>query len=220
MIVRKDRPGLSFILTALAYALAGSLALIPLAIGFWFSYQPSIHRSRAIYDFEEIKPSPTPTSTHTPTPTPTPTITPTSTPAPTATSTPPFTWDYFTDPNDLANEGFWLDVDLSEQKVRAYDGATLLRTFTVSTGRSSTPTLTGAFRVWIKYRFDDMRGPGYFLEDVPYTMYFYRGYGVHGTYWHSNFGTPMSHGCVNMETSEAQWVIERSTVGTLVNVHP
>jgi lipoprotein-anchoring transpeptidase ErfK/SrfK len=64
-----------------------------------------------------------------------------------------------------------------------------------------------------------MAGPGYYLPDVPYTMYFYRGYGIHGTYWHSNFGTPMSHGCVNMQTDEAGWMFNWASVGTLVNVH-
>lgn len=64
-----------------------------------------------------------------------------------------------------------------------------------------------------------MTGPDYYLPDVPYTMYFYKGYGIHGTYWHDNFGTPMSHGCVNMRTSEAAWLFDFASVGTLVNVH-
>ena len=71
----------------------------------------------------------------------------------------------------------------------------------------------------VKYRYTDMRGPGYFLPDVPFTMYFYQGYGIHGTYWHNNFGTPMSHGCINMRTSEAEWVYNFSEVGTTVVVH-
>jgi len=54
---------------------------------------------------------------------------------------------------------------------------------------------------------------------VPYVMYFYRGYGIHGTYWHSNFGYPMSHGCVNMETSQAGWLYNWAYVGILVNIH-
>ena len=45
-----------------------------------------------------------------------------------------------------------------------------------------------------------MSGPGYYLPGVPYVMYFYQGYGLHGTYWHDNFGQPMSHGCVNLPT--------------------
>ena len=65
-----------------------------------------------------------------------------------------------------------------------------------------------------------MTGPGYYLPGVPYTMYFYKGYALHGTYWHDNFGTPMSHGCVNLETNDAEWLYEFASVGTLVNVHP
>jgi len=54
---------------------------------------------------------------------------------------------------------------------------------------------------------------------VPYTMYFYRGYAIHGTYWHSNFGRPMSHGCVNMRTQDAAWLYSWAVVGTPVVTH-
>jgi lipoprotein-anchoring transpeptidase ErfK/SrfK len=50
-------------------------------------------------------------------------------------------------------------------------------------------------------------------------MYFYQGYGTHGTYWHTNFGQPMSHGCVNMTIGDAQWLYNWAPVGTLVVVH-
>jgi lipoprotein-anchoring transpeptidase ErfK/SrfK len=63
-----------------------------------------------------------------------------------------------------------------------------------------------------------MRGPGYFLRDVPYTMFFHKSYGLHGTYWHSNYGTPMSHGCVNLSIEDAAWLFEFTSEGTLVNV--
>jgi lipoprotein-anchoring transpeptidase ErfK/SrfK len=118
----------------------------------------------------------------------------------------------------LKNER-WIDVSLASQKVRAYEGSELVRTFTVSTGTYRTPTVTGQYKIWIKLKSDDMRGPGYYLEDVPYVMYFYKGYGLHGTYWHNNFGTPMSHGCVNLSIEDARWLFEFAEVGTLVNVH-
>jgi lipoprotein-anchoring transpeptidase ErfK/SrfK len=113
----------------------------------------------------------------------------------------------------------WIDVDLSQQRVYAYEGDTIVNSFIVSTGTWQTPTVTGKYKVWIKLRSTDMAGPGYYLPDVPYTMYFYKGYALHGTYWHNNFGTPMSHGCVNLSIPDAAWLYDFSAVGTVVNVH-
>lgn len=113
----------------------------------------------------------------------------------------------------------WFDVDLSDQRMYAYEGDTLVKTFIVSTGTWQTPTVIGRFKVWIKLRFADMSGPDYYLKDVPYVMYFYQGYGLHGTYWHNNFGVPMSHGCVNLTIPDAEWAYNFAVVGTVVNVH-
>ncbi len=165
-------------------------------------------------------PTPTPTFTPTPTASPTPTITETPTPTSTPTPRPSLSWTYSEDPAELADEGRWVDVDLSEQRVTAYEGADAVNEFIVSTGTSAHPTVTGQFRVYVKLRSTAMAGPGYYLPGVPFTMYFYKGYSLHGTYWHSNFGVPMSHGCVNMRTSEAEWLFNWASVGTLVNVHP
>jgi hypothetical protein len=171
-------------------------------------------------------PTPTNTPTFTPTPTitptPTSTSTPTNTPTPTITPTPrpSISFDYILDPEELATEERWIDVDVSNQVVTAYEGSKPVKLFLVSTGTSYHPTVPGLFRIWTKLRWDDMAGPGYYLPDVPYTMYFYKAYALHGTYWHSNFGTPMSHGCVNLRTEDAAWLYEFASVGTLVNVHP
>ncbi len=108
-----------------------------------------------------------------------------------------------------------IEVDLTTQTLRAYEGNTLVYTFPVSTGKwGQTPT--GEFRIWIKLRYTRMSGGNpaigtyYNLPNVPYTMYFAnaqipktRGYGLHGAYWHNNFGHPMSHGCVNMRPEDA-----------------
>ena len=185
-----------------------------------------------------LKPSLTPTATNTPTATATPTQTPTSTPTatptatatatvtPTSTSTPrptptqqPTTAVQPVIPDDIDQDERWIDIDLSEQRLYAYQGSTIVRSFLVSTGTWQTPTPVGRFAVWIKLRYTDMSGPGYYLPDVPYTMYFYKDYGIHGTYWHSNFGTPMSHGCVNMVTEEAGWLFNWSHLGIVVVVH-
>jgi lipoprotein-anchoring transpeptidase ErfK/SrfK len=164
--------------------------------------------------------TPTATATSTPTLTSTPTVT--NTPLPTNTPQPPPTAVPYIPPTPQPvayNDGHWIDIDLSKQMLYAYDGDSLVGSFLVSTGTSAHPTVTGQFAVYVKYRYTDMSGPGYYLPDVPYTMYFYSGYGIHGTYWHNNFGTPMSHGCVNLRTSDAEWVYNFSSIGTVVNIH-
>jgi len=110
-------------------------------------------------------------------------------------------------------------VNLASQSLVAYEWRQPVYWATVSTGLARTPTVKGSFRIYSKYRSTTMAGPGYRYTNVPYVMFFYRGYSMHGCYWHNNFGQPMSHGCVNMRTSDAQWVYNWAPVGTLVVVH-
>lgn len=184
--------------------------------------------------------TPTATATDTPTPTDTPTATPTAseTPLPTATftATTAPTQAAVVQPTrrpkkrkpapapevlplEVAADERWIDVDLSTQTTSAMIGDQLINRFVVSTGAWPTVTVTGVFRVYIKYTSADMYGEDYYLSGVPYVMYFYKGYGLHGTYWHSNFGTPMSHGCVNLSPADAGWLFDFAEVGTIVNVH-
>ncbi len=195
--------------------------LLVAALAVWLGSQPAFARQpqAAAVELDKATATPTPTPTSTPTPTPTATATATQTPLP-PTPRPDVSWDYSLDPSEMANEGRWIDVDLGNQRVTAYEGEEVVRTFVVSTGTRAHPTVAGQFRIYVKYTATDMGGPGYYLPDVPYTMYFYRGYALHGTYWHSNFGTPMSHGCVNLATPDAEWLFGFASVGTLVNVHP
>ncbi|MBI5053788.1 MAG: L,D-transpeptidase family protein [Chloroflexi bacterium] len=175
-------------------------------------------------------PTYTPTFTSTPIPTDTPTITPTFTPSltftprPTNTPRPPTNTraPLPTLPTVFgggADGERWIDVNLSKQQVVAYQGTSALASFIVSTGTWRTPTVTGKYNIYVKYVAADMSGPGYYLPKVPYVMYFYQGYGLHGTYWHNNFGTPMSHGCVNLRVADSAWLFNFASVGTLVNVH-
>jgi lipoprotein-anchoring transpeptidase ErfK/SrfK len=178
-------------------------------------------------------PSPTPTNTSTPTPTPsltetptsTPTLTPTETDTPLPTATLPPTEELDDDsykgplPSGVNKGEIWIDVDLTNQQLRVYKGKNLLNNFLVSTGTWRTPTVTGQYAIYVKYPAADMAGPGYYLRSVPYVMYFYNGYGIHGTYWHNNFGTPMSHGCINLRTDNAEWVYNKAAIGTVVNIH-
>lgn len=108
----------------------------------------------------------------------------------------------------------WIEIDLSEQRLRAWDGNSLFLETAVSTGLPWWPTPEGEFRIWIKLRYSNMEGGQgryyYNLPNVPYVMFFenenvpgWRGYGLHGTYWHNDFGTRRSHGCVNLPTDVA-----------------
>jgi LysM repeat protein len=109
-------------------------------------------------------------------------------------------------------------VELDQQVVKAYEDGRLVRQVTVSTGLPQTPTVQGEFSIYRKLPAQTMRGPDYYLPDVPWVMYFYQGYGLHGTYWHDNFGQPMSHGCVNLPTDEAAWFYQWAEIGTPVLV--
>jgi len=120
-------------------------------------------------------------------------------------------------------DGKWIDVNLSKQKLVAYEGTTPVFSSLVSTGVAGLPTVTGTFNIYVKYQSQLMTGGSgssyYYLPNVPYVMYFYQAYAIHGTYWHNNFGHPMSHGCVNLPTPAAQWVYGWASVGTPVNIH-
>ena len=169
-----------------------------------------------------------PLPTWTPTALPTPTLAPTLTPSPTPTpepTTPPVAVEpgvLSPRPAGVGETERWIDVNLSSQTLVAYEGDTPVFNTLVSSGLPQWPTVTGQFRTYMKYESQTMNGYllgyDYFLPDVPYVMYFFEDYAIHGTYWHSNFGTPMSHGCVNVSTPDAGWLFDWAPVGTLVNV--
>ncbi len=161
---------------------------------------------------------PRPTWTITPTPSPTPT--------PTPTAVPTFVNPNYQDgvrPFGVRPNERWIDVNLTTQTLRAYEGDTVVFTTLISSGTWEHPTVTGVFRIWLEFESQTMDGRllgyDYYLENVPYVMYFYKDYALHGTFWHTDFGTPMSHGCVNMATSDAAWLYNFATIGTVVNVH-
>jgi lipoprotein-anchoring transpeptidase ErfK/SrfK len=124
-----------------------------------------------------------------------------------------------------------IEVNLSTQRVLAYEGNTKVNEFVVSTGLwGRTPT--GTFTIQRKVRSQTMSGGNraigtyYYLPGVPWVQFFgndqipwSRGFSFHGTYWHNNFGHPMSHGCVNMKTPEAQWLFDWAPMGTTVSIY-
>lgn len=111
----------------------------------------------------------------------------------------------------------WIEVDLSDKKLYAREGNRLIYEFLVSTGRPGYETPAGEYRVWRKVRFQRYKGgtPGtsgyYNLPNVPFSLFFggsgipnWKGYAIHGAYWHNDFGiTNRSSGCVNVKPEEA-----------------
>jgi lipoprotein-anchoring transpeptidase ErfK/SrfK len=113
----------------------------------------------------------------------------------------------------------WIEVDLSAHMLYAYSGGRLINGFLVATGPSTTPTIAGTFKIYSKFPIYRMRGTGYDLPDVPYVMFYHKSYAIHGVYWHNSFGVSISHGCINMLTSDAAWLYEIVKVNTYVFVH-
>ncbi len=117
-----------------------------------------------------------------------------------------------------------IEINLTAQKLYAYDGTILVYNFLISSGKWA-PTPTGNFSIYWKVPSirmtggDKILGTYYDLPNVPYDMFFYQGYALHGTYWHSNFGHPMSHGCINMRTDQATLLYNWTDVGTPVNIY-
>ena len=106
----------------------------------------------------------------------------------------------------------WIEVNLSDQKLYAWIGDQLVDEFMISTGVGAYPTVEGVFRMWMRTPTQTMSGGDrasgtyYNLPNVQWVQYFYSEYALHGTYWHNNFGTPMSHGCVNLSIEDAEWL--------------
>ena len=119
----------------------------------------------------------------------------------------------------------WVDLNLSNKTVTAYEGATVVHgPVSIVDGAAETPTVTGTYKVYLQYESQTMRGENadgspYVAEDVPWVSYFYSGYAFHGAGWRSNFGYSGSHGCVNMPVPEAQWIYNWVDTNTVVQSH-
>ena len=107
----------------------------------------------------------------------------------------------------------WIEVDLFEQTIAAYEGERMVYATLISSGRTATTTPPGLYRLWSKIREGKMSNPDvddgapawYFIEDVPWTMYFHGGYSIHAAFWHDAFGFTRSHGCINLAPRDALW---------------
>lgn len=124
---------------------------------------------------------------------------------------------------DIITDGKLITVDIGKQKLFAWNGGLVVHETPVSTGMRYTPTVTGSFKIRRKVPLQDMKGnyppyPSYEIKNVPYVMYFYGAYAIHGTYWHNSFGRRASHGCVNVPVASAEWLYNFADAGTRVEV--
>ena len=102
----------------------------------------------------------------------------------------------------------WVHVDTDEQTLTAYEGDRLVFATLVSTGKRDWETPLGTFRVWLKVRHARMHGHRvrYLVQEVPQIMWFAHDVALHAAVWHDRFGTPVSHGCVNLSLADGEWL--------------
>ena len=118
--------------------------------------------------------------------------------------------------------GRWIEVNLYEQTMSVYDQNRLIFATLTSTGVDRFWTRPGLFKIRIKLATETMSNSNpedfYYLEDVPWTMYFDEERALHGAYWHNWFGYAQSHGCVNLSIADSHWLYDWASVGDFVYV--
>jgi len=129
-----------------------------------------------------------------------------------------------TTPPAGVKNGRWIDVDLAEQSLAVYDQGKMVYATVVATGAKPLYTRPGVFPIYKKLELETMQGERgtpnfYYLENVPWTMYFDKARALHGAYWRARLGYPQSHGCVNLYPGDAHWLFNWAQNGDLVYVH-
>lgn len=126
---------------------------------------------------------------------------------------------------DLTRGEKYIEVDLSEQVTRLWEGGFMRQTYLISSGLPGTPTPQGDFSILAKIERHVYDGrPVYYFPNTPWNLRYKAGgtgsnYYFHTAYWHNNFGHPMSHGCVNMREPDARFLYQWAEVGTPAWIH-
>jgi lipoprotein-anchoring transpeptidase ErfK/SrfK len=117
----------------------------------------------------------------------------------------------------------WIDVDLAEQTLAVYDNNRLIFATVIASGQEPFWTRPGTFQIFQKKDVETMRNNDptdfYYLDNVPWTMYFDGSRALHGAYWRTRFGYPQSHGCINLSVGDANWLFQWAHEGDWVYVH-
>ncbi len=121
--------------------------------------------------------------------------------------------------------GRWIDVNLYDQTLAVYDNFRLVFATLIASGQNPFFTKPGVFQIYSTKESDTMSGSFtadrsdyYYIEDVPWVMYYDDARAIHGAYWRTMFGYPASHGCVNLSVPDAHWVFNWAKVGDWVHV--
>ena len=130
-----------------------------------------------------------------------------------------------TPPQGVAGDR-WIEINLQEQTIAIYDKNQLVFATLIATGLPGVWTRPGLFQIYEKHESTLMRGAFtadrsdfYFLEDVPWTMYFDEARALHGAYWRARFGFEQSHGCANLSVGDSHWLFNWGQIGDWVYVH-
>jgi hypothetical protein len=129
-------------------------------------------------------------------------------------------------PQDGVTNNRWIEVNLEQQTLSVYQDGQLVFATLIATGLPGVWTRPGLFQIYERHESTLMRGAFeadrsdfYFLEDVPWTMYFDDARALHGAYWRARFGFEQSHGCVNLSVADSHWLFNWATEGDWVWVH-
>lgn len=132
-------------------------------------------------------------------------------------------------PNPIPPAGIsgdrWIEVNLFDQSLAVYDNGQMVYATIIASGAEPFWTRPGVFQISKKFETTPMQGAmggdgsdAYYLEDVPWTMYFDGARALHGAYWRAKMGFPQSHGCVNLTVGDAHWLYNWATEGDWVYV--
>jgi len=128
-----------------------------------------------------------------------------------------------TTPPEGVTTGRWIDVNLAEQTLAVYDNNQLVFATVIASGLEPFYTRPGLFQIYQKKETETMRNSDptdfYYLDNVPWTMYFDKARALHGAYWRTRFGYPQSHGCVNLSVGDSHWLFNWAVEGDWVYVH-
>ena len=130
-----------------------------------------------------------------------------------------------TPPNGVDTDR-WIEINLEEQVLTVYENRQMVFATLIASGVEPYWTQPGLFQIYEKKETETMSGAFaadrsdyYYLQNVPWTMYYDQARALHGAYWHTNFGYPQSHGCVNLSVGDAHWLYNWAQVGDWVWVH-